>query len=207
MAPGLDKRGWQRLLGKVLAYYLSLLLGMVALLYFVPGLEPYLPVGGLDKFYTGPSFDEVVSTYRETVESDTVFRGVYRMMEAVLMSIAIALTLSGFRSRWDRCRCAVPESSRTLGGRRLPVRRHRHRPGIRDRSGRHRHDHRTVVLPDPDCDQDSGSQRARGFPARLSIRSVMASGSGRRPCGTGSIPGMAIERTVPALLTTVSTAR
>ena len=89
----MDKRGWQRLLGKVLAYYLSLLLGIVALLYFVPSLEPYLPVGGLDKFVSGPTFDEVVSTYRETVESDKVFRGVYRMMEAVLMSVAIGLTL------------------------------------------------------------------------------------------------------------------
>ena len=90
----MDKRAWQRLFGKVLAYYLTLLLGMVALLYFVPSLEPYLPVGGLDKFSTGPSFDEVVSTYRETVQSDKVFRGVYRMMEAVLMSIAIGLTLT-----------------------------------------------------------------------------------------------------------------
>jgi hypothetical protein len=89
----MDRRGWQRLLGKVLAYYLSLLLGLVALLYFVPSLEPYLPVGGLDKFSTGPTFDEVVSTYRETVESEKVFRGVYRMMEAVLMSVAIGLTL------------------------------------------------------------------------------------------------------------------
>ena len=93
MASVMEKRGWQRLLGKVLAYYLSLLLGMVALLYFVPDLEPYLPVGGLDKFSAGPTFDEVVSTYRETVESDKVFRGVYRMMEAVLMSVAIGLTL------------------------------------------------------------------------------------------------------------------
>jgi len=89
----MDKRGWQRLLGKVLVYYLSLLLGLVALLYFVPDLEPYLPVGGLDKFSSGPSFDEVVSTYRETVQSEKVFRGVYRMMEAVLMSVAIGLTL------------------------------------------------------------------------------------------------------------------
>lgn len=89
----MDKRGWQRLLGKVLAYYLTLLLGMVALLYFVPALEPYLPVGGLDKFSSAPTLDEVVSTYRETVQSDAVFRGVYRMMEAVLMSVAIALTL------------------------------------------------------------------------------------------------------------------
>ena len=89
----MDKRGWQHLLGKVLAYYLTLLLGMVALLYFVPALEPYLPVGGLDKFSSAPTLDEVVSTYRETVQSDAVFRGVYRMMEAVLMSVAIALTL------------------------------------------------------------------------------------------------------------------
>ena len=89
----MDKRGWQHLLGKVLAYYLSLLLGMVALLYFVPDLGPYLPVGGLDKFSSGPSFDEVVSTYRETVQSEKMFRGVYRMMEAALMSIAIGLTL------------------------------------------------------------------------------------------------------------------
>ena len=89
----MDKRGWQRLFVQVLAYYLVLLLGMVALLYFVPGLEPYLPVGGLDKFASGPSFDEVVSTYRAEVQDDKVFRGVYRMVEAVLMSVAIGLTL------------------------------------------------------------------------------------------------------------------
>lgn len=89
----MDKRAWQRLLVKVLAYYLILLLGMVALLYFIPSLEPYLPIGGLDKFSTGPSLDEVVSTYRETVQSEKVLRGVFRMMEAVLMSIAIGFTL------------------------------------------------------------------------------------------------------------------
>ena len=89
----MDKRGWQRLLGKVLAYYLTMLLGMVALLYFVPSLEVYLPVGGLEKFSSVPTFEEVVSTYRETAESDEAFRGVYRMVEAVLMSVAIALTL------------------------------------------------------------------------------------------------------------------
>ena len=63
------------------------------LLYFFPILEPYLPVGGLDRFSDTPSFDDVVSTYRETMDSDKVFRGVYRMMEAVLMSVAIGLTL------------------------------------------------------------------------------------------------------------------
>jgi hypothetical protein len=89
----MDKRGWQRLGAKVLAYYLLLIFGMLGLLYFFPVLEPYLPVGGLDRFTDTPSFDEVVSTYRETVDSDKVFRGVYRMMEAVLMSIAIGMTL------------------------------------------------------------------------------------------------------------------
>ena len=89
----MDKRGWQRLLGKVLAYYLTMLLGMVVLLYFVPSLETYLPVGGLEKFSSVPSFEEVVSTYRETAESEEAFRGVFRMLEAVLMSVAIGLTL------------------------------------------------------------------------------------------------------------------
>lgn len=89
----MDKRGWKRLFAKVLTYYLVLLMGMVSLLYFVPALEPYLPVGGLDQFSAGPSFQEVVSTYREVVSSEKAFRGVYRLMEAVLMSVAIGVTL------------------------------------------------------------------------------------------------------------------
>ena len=89
----MDKSSWQRLGVKVLAYYLLLIFGMVGLLYFFPILEPYLPVGGLDRFSDTPSFDEVVSTYRDTTDDDKVFRGVYRMMEAVLMSVAIGLTL------------------------------------------------------------------------------------------------------------------
>ncbi len=89
----MDKPGWKRLFAKVLAYYLVLLMGLVSLLYFVPTLEPYLPVGGLDQFSSGPSFEEVVSTYREVVSSEKAFRGVYRLMEAVLMSLSIGLTL------------------------------------------------------------------------------------------------------------------
>lgn len=89
----MDKRGWKRLFVKVLAYYLALLAGLVGLLYFVPGLEPYLPVGGLEQFSSVPSFEEVVSTYREEASSEQAFRGVYRLLEAVLMSVAIGLTL------------------------------------------------------------------------------------------------------------------
>jgi hypothetical protein len=89
----MNKRDWQHLLGKVLAFYLALLLGMIGLLYFFPGFEPYIPVGGLDRFTDSPSFDEIVSTYRETVRSEQLFLGVYRLMEALLMSIAIGLTL------------------------------------------------------------------------------------------------------------------
>ena len=89
----MDKRGWKSLFAKVLTYYLVLLMGMVSLLYFVPALEPYLPVGGLNQFSSGPSFEEVVSTYREVAGSEKAFRGVYRLIEAVLMSVAIGLTL------------------------------------------------------------------------------------------------------------------
>ncbi|MEM8769166.1 MAG: DUF4956 domain-containing protein, partial [Pseudomonadota bacterium] len=38
-------------------------------------------------------FEEVVNTYREEASSETAFRGVYRLLEALLMSLAIALTL------------------------------------------------------------------------------------------------------------------
>ena len=89
----MDKQGWQRLLGKVLVYYTLYLLGLISLLYFFPTLEPYLPVGGLDKFTGSLTFDEVVDTYRETAKSDEVFLGVYRLLEAALMSIAIGMTL------------------------------------------------------------------------------------------------------------------
>lgn len=77
----------------MVAYYLAMLVGLLALLYYFPGLEPYLPVGGLDQLNSAPSFEEVVTTYRETASSETVFRGVYRLLEAVLMSVAIGLTL------------------------------------------------------------------------------------------------------------------
>ena len=46
----MDKRGWQRLLGKVLAYYLSLLLGMVALLIFYANLDWVGGPGRIDVF-------------------------------------------------------------------------------------------------------------------------------------------------------------
>ncbi len=89
----MNKREWQRLFVRVFLYYLGLLLGIVGLLFFFPALEPYLPVGGLDRFSSTPSFQEVVSTYREVAGSEAVFRGVYRLVEAVLMSIAIGLTI------------------------------------------------------------------------------------------------------------------
>ena len=89
----MDRQGWQRLFVQVLAYYLVLLLGVMGTLYFFPDLEPYMPVGGLDQFVSGPSFEEVVSTYREEASSETAFRGIYRLLEALLMSLAIALTL------------------------------------------------------------------------------------------------------------------
>ena len=89
----MNKKDWQRLFVRVLAYYLALLLGLVGVLFFFPNLEPYLPVGGLDRFSSAPTIDEVVSTYREVVGSEAVFRGVYRLMEAVLMSISIGLTI------------------------------------------------------------------------------------------------------------------
>lgn len=88
-----EQRDWRRLFVHVLLYYLVLLLGLLGLLFFVPALEPYLPVGGMDALTGGTTFEEVVSTYREVASSEKVFRGVYRLLEAVLMSVAIGLTL------------------------------------------------------------------------------------------------------------------
>ena len=88
-----ERRFWQRLLGRVVAYYLALLFGLLTLLYVFPGLEPYLPVGGLERFDDSATFEEVISTYREEVQSADLFRGVYRLMEALLMSVSIGLTL------------------------------------------------------------------------------------------------------------------
>lgn len=88
-----DRNAWRWLFLRVLFYYLILLLGLVVLLFYVPALEAYLPVGGLDRFTSGPTFDEVVSTYRDSASSEAAFQGVYRLLEAMLMSIAIALTL------------------------------------------------------------------------------------------------------------------
>jgi hypothetical protein len=84
----------RRLFIQVVGYYLALLLGLMALLYFFPQAEPYLPVGGLDQFRSGPTFEEVVATYRETASDENMFRGVYRLMEAALMSISIGMTLA-----------------------------------------------------------------------------------------------------------------
>lgn len=89
----MDNKSWKRLFAKVLAYYVLLFISLFSLLYFVPTLESYLPVGGLEQFNDVPTFDEVVGSYRETVSSEQVFRGVYRMLEALLMSVAIGLTL------------------------------------------------------------------------------------------------------------------
>jgi hypothetical protein len=88
-----DRGYWRGLFVRVLAYYLIFLIGMMGTLFLVPDLEPYLPVGGLDRFASGTTFEEVVSTYREEASSETVFRGVYRLFEALLMSISIGLTL------------------------------------------------------------------------------------------------------------------
>lgn len=89
----MDKKRWKRLFAKVLAYYLLLFASLFSLLFFVPTLETYLPVGGLEQFNNTPTFTEVVGSYREAVGSERAFRGVYRMLEAVLMSVAIGLTL------------------------------------------------------------------------------------------------------------------
>lgn len=88
-----ERRTWQRLFFRVLFYYLGLLFGLVALLYFFPALEAYVPVGGLGQLNNAAEFEEVVSTYREEASSEGIFRGVYRLLEAVVMSLAIAFTL------------------------------------------------------------------------------------------------------------------
>ena len=84
---------WRGLLIKLIAYYAILLCALIVILYFFPQLEPYVPVGGLDQFQTTRSFSEVVSTYREEIEDDEVFRGIARLASAAQMSLAIVLTL------------------------------------------------------------------------------------------------------------------
>ena len=84
---------WKKLFIKVLAYYVALLAGLGVVLYLFPALEAYVPVGGLEAFSSANTLDEVVSTLREQSSSDTVFRGVYRLVEALVMSISIGLTL------------------------------------------------------------------------------------------------------------------
>jgi hypothetical protein len=88
-----ERRTWQRLFFRVLFYYLVLLFGLVAVLYFFPVLEAYVPVGGLGQLDNSGMFEEVVSTYRAEASSEGMFRGVYRLLEAVVMSVAIAFTL------------------------------------------------------------------------------------------------------------------
>lgn len=88
-----DRGFWRGLFLRVLVYYLVLIGAMLGSLYFFPELEPYVPVGGLDQFAAGSTFDEVVTTYREEASSELVFRGVYRLMTAVMMSVAIGMTL------------------------------------------------------------------------------------------------------------------
>lgn len=89
-----EQRDWRRLFIHVLLYYLVLLLGLLGLLFFVPALEPYLPVGGMDALTGGTTFEEVVSTYREVASSEKVFRGVYRLL-IIQNSIALAFGLAG----------------------------------------------------------------------------------------------------------------
>jgi hypothetical protein len=88
-----DRQSWRALFVRVLVYYLVLMGVVLGSLYFFPELEPYVPVGGLDQFATGATFDEVVTTYREEASSDAAFRGVSRLMTAVLMSVSIGMTL------------------------------------------------------------------------------------------------------------------
>jgi len=85
---------WRRLFVKLLVYHVSLILGLLSLLYFFPALEPYVPVGGLEDITSSVTFEEVVSTYRDETHKDHVFRGVLRLVNALLMSLAIMLTLA-----------------------------------------------------------------------------------------------------------------
>jgi hypothetical protein len=52
-----------------------------------------VPVGGLGQLDNSGQFEEIVSTYRDEASSEGLFRGVYRLLEAVIMSLAIAFTL------------------------------------------------------------------------------------------------------------------
>lgn len=87
---------WRRLFFKLLAYHSALILSLLGLLYFFPSLEPYIPVGGLEEISTRLTFDEVVSTYRQDLpsEGEGAFRGVLRLVSALLMSLTIMLTLA-----------------------------------------------------------------------------------------------------------------
>ena len=53
----MDRTFWRGLFLRVLAYYLSLILLMMGLLFLFPELEPYVPVGGLDQFQTATTME------------------------------------------------------------------------------------------------------------------------------------------------------
>lgn len=94
IAPDLERRKWRRLFFKVLFYYLALILLLLVPLYFFPALEPYIPVGGLDDIASKVTFREVATAYQAEGPADEVFRGVVRLVSALLMSFAIFMTLA-----------------------------------------------------------------------------------------------------------------
>jgi len=82
------------LLAKLITYHLVLLGALLAVLYFFPQLEPYLPVGGLMDFDSdSATFEEVVTTYRSTTTSDTAYTGLARLATALMMSTSLLATL------------------------------------------------------------------------------------------------------------------
>ena len=87
-------RDWRTLLIKLIVYHFVLIGTISLLLYLVPAIEPYFPVGGLmDLEADNMTFEEVVASYREGLPSDHAYKGVARLATGALLSIAIALSL------------------------------------------------------------------------------------------------------------------